>query len=91
MILEVQIQNFGARQRTRVKVFILKKFHGAQINIFCENWREAFFYIKKQTQKYKFEIWLFKNTILDRRKSAFLALKKKTKKMFRLVFSLIQL
>ena len=56
MILEVQIQNFGARQRTRVKVFILKKFQGAQINIFCENWREAFFYIKKQTQKYKFEI-----------------------------------
>ena len=34
MILEVQIQNFGARaksRRTRVKVFILKKFQGTQL------------------------------------------------------------
>ena len=28
MILEVQIQNFGARRRTRVKVFIFEKFQG---------------------------------------------------------------
>ena len=52
MILEVQIQNFGAR----VKVFIFKKFQGSQILIyFFFNWHEAFFYIKEQTQKYKFE------------------------------------
>ena len=35
MILEVQIQIFGARRRTRVKVFIFKKFQGAQILIQC--------------------------------------------------------
>ena len=51
MILETQIQNVGARGRTRVKLFIFKKFQGAQILIFfCENWHEASFYIKKQTQ-----------------------------------------
>ena len=51
MILEVQIQIFGAH----VKVFIFKKFQGAQILIFfCENWHEASFYNKEQTQKYKF-------------------------------------
>ena len=69
MILEVQIQIFG----TSIKVFIFKKFQGAQILIFfCENWHEASFYIKKQTQKYKFEILLLKGTILDPRKSAIL-------------------
>ena len=48
MILETQIQNVGARGRTRVKFFIFKKFQGAQILIFfCENWHEASFYIKK--------------------------------------------
>ena len=56
MIQEVQIQIFGARWRTRVKVFIFKKFQGAQILIFvCENWHAASFNIKEQTQKYKFE------------------------------------
>ena len=41
MILGVKIQNIGARvcgarqrERTRVKVFILQKFQGAQISIF---------------------------------------------------------
>ena len=34
MILEVQIQIFGACQWTHVKVFIFKKFQGAQIFIF---------------------------------------------------------
>ena len=29
IILEVQIKSFGVRQRTRVKVFIFKKFQGA--------------------------------------------------------------
>ena len=49
-----------------VKVLIFKKFQGAQnINIFCENWQEASFYIKEQTQKNKFDIWVLKATILD--------------------------
>ena len=61
MILEVQIQNFGARRRTRVKVFIYQKIQGPQISIFVgENWPEASFYNKEQTQKYKFEIWVWK-------------------------------
>ena len=74
MILEVQFQSFIARgrrtrRRTRVKVFIFKKFQGVKILIiFLENWQEAFFCIKEQTQKYKFEIGLFKRTILDPRK-----------------------
>ena len=52
MILEVQIQIFGAH----VKVFIFKKFQGAQILIFfCENWHEASFYIKEQ----KACVWFF--------------------------------
>ena len=75
MILEVQIQIFGKHvcQRTHVKVFISKKFQGAQILIFYdENWYAASFYIKEQTQKCKFEIWLLKSTILDLPKSAFL-------------------
>ena len=57
MILEVQIQIFAACCCMHVKVFILKKFQGAQILIFFdENWHAASFYIKEQTQKYKFEI-----------------------------------
>ena len=62
MILEVQFQHFGtrarhARSRTHVKVFIFKKFQGAQIlRFFGEIWNEASFYIKEQMQKYKFEI-----------------------------------
>ena len=57
MILEVQIQILGARRPTRGKVFIFKKFQGVKILIiFCENWHEASFYIKEQTQKNKFEI-----------------------------------
>ena len=56
MILEVQIQIFGERA-TRVKVFIFKKFQGAQILIFFdENWQEASFYIKEQTQKPEIQI-----------------------------------
>ena len=76
----------------RVKVFILKKLQGAQILIFVvENWHEASFYIKKQTQKYKFEIWLLKSTILDQRKSAFLVYEeKKPKQIFLCVLALIQ-
>ena len=53
IILEVQIQNFGMC----VKVFMLKKPGGLNINIFCENWHEASFYIKEQAQIFllKFE------------------------------------
>ena len=65
------------------KFSFLKKFQGAQILIlFGEYWHEASFYIKKQTQKYKFEIWLFKSTILDPRKSAFWGFKENPKKKF---------
>ena len=45
---------------------------GPNINIFCENWQGASFYIKGQTQKCKFEIWLLKSTILDPWRSEFL-------------------
>ena len=59
MILEVQIQIFGARgacRHTLVKVLIFKKFQGAQILIFLgENWHRASFYIKEQMQKNKFK------------------------------------
>ena len=54
MILEVQIQNFGAR-RAQVHAgqsFHFQKIPGAQILIFfCENWHEASFYIKEQRQR----------------------------------------
>ena len=73
----------------RVKVFIFKKFQGSQILIsFCENWHEASFYNKEQMQKYKFEIRLLKDTILDPRKSAFLVLKKTPQNLFFFVFRL---
>ena len=50
MILEAQIQIFGACRRTRVKVLIFKKFQGAQILIFLnENRHDASFYNKEQT------------------------------------------
>ena len=47
---------------------------GPKYYIFCENWHAASFYIKEQTHKCKFEIWLLKSTstILDPRKSRFL-------------------
>ena len=74
MILEVQIQIFYYFQCARVKVFIFKKFQGAQIWIFFDkNWHAAFLYIRKQTQKYKFEVWLLKSTMLDPPKKALLA------------------
>ena len=49
MILEVQIQNFGARaksRRTRVKVFILKKFQGTQL--WKSAWSFLLLYIREQ-------------------------------------------
>ena len=76
------------RRRTSAKVFIFKKFQGAQILIFFdENWHEASFYIKEQTQKYKFEIWLLKSTILDPQKSAFLVFEENPQKKFSSCFS----
>ena len=76
MILEVQFQNF------KFQILIL----------FCENWRGASFYIKEQTQKYKYEIWLLKSTILDPQKSAFWVFEENPhKQIFLCVSALIQL
>ena len=77
----------------RVKIFIFKKLQGAQILIFFdENSRGASFYIKEQTQKYKFEIRLLKRTILDPQKSALLVFEENPPKNLFLHFSaLIQL
>ena len=73
MILEVQIQILAHAHQS----FLFQKIPGdPNINIFCENWHEAFFYIKEQTQKNKFKIWALETTILDPRKSTFLVLKK---------------
>ena len=64
MILEVQIQNFGASTRGARRgapAHARQSFHfrkipgGLNINIFCENWYKAFSYNKEQTQKYEFE------------------------------------
>ena len=52
------------------------------MKLFCENWHGASFYIKEQTQKYKFEIWLLKSTILDPQKSAFLVFEEKPQNFF---------
>ena len=63
MIFEAQIQIFGAPAR---QSFYFQKIPGGlNINIFCENRHEASIYIKEQTQKNKFEIWVLKTTILD--------------------------
>ena len=47
---------------------------------FCENRLEAFFYIKEQSQKNKFKIWVLKTTILYPWKSAFLVFEEKPTK-----------
>ena len=78
MILEVQIQIFSALAHAWQSFHFQKIPRGLNINIFCENLHEASFYIKEQTQKNKFEIWVFKTTILDPRKGRFWFLKKKT-------------
>ena len=90
MILEVQIQIFSGHAR---QSFYFQKFQGAQILIFFdENWHEASFYNKEQTQNNKFEIWLLKTTILDSWKSAFLVFEENPlKKCFLYVSALIQL
>ena len=46
--------------------------------ILCENWHAAFIYIREQTQKNKFDIWVLKITILDPRKSGFYVFEKNT-------------
>ena len=57
---QTRIQNFGTRTcgaaqahaQLHIKVFTFKKFQGTQILIFFyENWYEASFYNKEQTQK----------------------------------------
>ena len=90
MILEVQIQIFSAHAR---QSFYFQKFQGAQILIFFdENWHEAFFHIKEQMQKYKFEIRNLKSTIWTSEKVCFWFFKKKKPpKIFLSVLVLIQL
>ena len=59
MILEVQIQSFSVRRSPAQasQSFHFQKIPGdLNINMFCENWHEASFYIKGQTQKISFEI-----------------------------------
>ena len=94
MILEVQIQIFGARALAHTcHGFHFQKIPGAHILIFFdENWHGASFYIKEQTQKYKYEIILLKCTILDPWKSSFLVVEENTpqKKCMR-ISALIQL
>ena len=68
--------------------FSFSKFSGG-LNIKkknFENRHEASFYIKEQTQKNKFEMWVLKIAILDPRKSKF----KVKKKKILCVFALIQ-
>ena len=96
MILEVQFQNFDARAECTSphtsKFSYSKNSREPNINIFCENWCKAFFYIKEQTQKYNFEIWLFKSTILDPWKSEFLVFEENPPNIFIIcVLALIQL
>ena len=73
MILEVQIQNFGvhapanARLSTCASQFSFSKnLGGLNINIFCENWHQASFYI----------FLSFKNIFFNPRKAGFWFLKK---------------
>ena len=74
MTLEVQIQIFSVRA---CQSFHLQKFQGAQILIFVDqHWHIASFYIKEQTQKYKFEIWLLKVPFWTPKKVHFWFLKK---------------
>ena len=74
MTLEVQIQIFSVRA---CQSFHLQKFQGAQILIFVDqHWHIASFYIKEQTQKYKFEIWLLKVPFWTPQKVHFWFLKK---------------
>ena len=85
MILEVQFQIVGACRCTRGKVFIFKieKIPGGQILIFfCENQHKALFYIKQQTQEYKFKIWVLKTTIWTPEKAHFWFLMKNPQKFF---------
>ena len=59
MILEVQIQSFSvlSSPAQALQSFHFQKIPGdLKINIFCENWHEASFYIKGQSQKISFEI-----------------------------------
>ena len=60
-----------------------QRFHFQIIPFSCENQHEASFYIKEQTQKNKFKIWVLKTTIFDPPKSVFLGLgEKKTQQNF---------
>ena len=78
MILEVKIQNFGARKCGGRQSFHFRKIPGGlNINIFFEDWYEASSYNKKQTQKYEFEIWVSKLFYFYPQKSPFLVFEEK--------------
>ena len=64
--------NFGRAPEHTSQSFNFQKIPGGpNINIFDENWHAASFYIKEQTQIYKFEISLLKSTILNPKKCVF--------------------
>ena len=73
-------QNFGVRAIARWSKFSFSKNFDANLH-------EASFYIKEQTHKYKFEIWLFKSAILDPQKSALLIFEENPPKNIFLGFS----
>ena len=75
---------------THVKVLIFKNSSGPNINIFLMKIGKEFpFTLKEQTQKYKFEIWILKSTILDPRKSAFLVFEENPQQNLFFVFWLL--
>ena len=81
IILEVQLQNSA---QGRQSYHFQKIPRGPNINLFFENWHEAFFYIKEQKQKYKFKIGLLKSTgtILDTPKRAILVFEENPPKKY---------
>ena len=91
MILEVQFQNFGARRRTCVKVFIFKIFQGAQILIFlvkiCMELPLTLENKCRNAKNFK-KVPYWYRTILDPWKSVFLVFEENPKKKFSFVFPL---
>ena len=72
---------------TPIKVFIFKKFQGAQIWIFLMKIGMKLPFTLKNKRRYKFELWPLKSTILDPQKVCLWFLKKTSKKNFSSCFS----
>ena len=69
--------------------YLQKTPWGLNINNFCENWHDASFYIKEQTQENKFEIRVLKTTIFGPpKKRVFGFLRKKPQNLVFFVFRL---